>query len=118
VAVSPFSAEHPVGSGTVVRYQPGERFPGEEWGMAAHNLVEMGKAVRLAVNVPELGGTILSPPVEPAVAPSAVEVSLESYMGEFPVQGGGGWWMLSDGSRVRGEVAARDGQRLLDEENE
>lgn len=123
VAVKPFKAEHPIGSGTLVMYNPGETFPGEDWGMAAHNLVEIGKAVRLAKNVGEMGGTVVPPPSPPAPTPDDLidratsnEMALESFMGEWPVQGGGGWWTLSDGSRVRGETAAKQAQRLLDEE--
>lgn len=51
VAIKPLKAEHPIGSGIVVEYAPGELIPAEEWGRAAHNLVENGKAAMMAINV-------------------------------------------------------------------
>ena len=51
VAIKPLRAEHPVGSGIIVEYLPGDVIPAGEWGRAADNLVELGKAARLAVNV-------------------------------------------------------------------
>lgn len=51
VAIKPLRAEHPVGSGTIVEYQPGEVIPASDWGRAADNLVERGKAAMMAVNV-------------------------------------------------------------------
>lgn len=53
VAIKPLRAEHPVGSGKVVEYQPGDVIPASDWGRAADNLVERGKAAMLAVNVPD-----------------------------------------------------------------
>ena len=52
-AVKPLRAEHPVGSGLIVEYKPGEEVPAGEWGRAADNLVELGKAARVAFNVSE-----------------------------------------------------------------
>lgn len=54
-AVKPIRAEHPIGSGTIVDYKPGEEVPAGDWGRAADNLVELGKAARVAFNVPEEG---------------------------------------------------------------
>lgn len=118
VAVAPLDAEHPLGSGIVMHYAPGETFPGEDWGNAAHNLVEMGKAVRLAVNVKPAGGTPVPPPAAPEPELDPVAETLASYEGEWPAKGGGGWFTLSNGERVRGEEAALAAQRHLDEEEE
>ncbi len=52
-AVKPIVAEHPIGSGLIVTYQPGEEVPASEWGRAADNLVELGKIARVAFNVGE-----------------------------------------------------------------
>lgn len=54
-AIKPLRAEHPVGSGKIVDYRPGEEIPGSDWGRAIDNLVELGKAARVAFNVPEEG---------------------------------------------------------------
>lgn len=123
LAVVPFKAEHPIGSGTVVQYNPGDPFPGEDWGNAASNLVEMGKAVRLAVNVADVGGS------QEAVTPTAptehtaAEVNAEQAehqnedVTRYPVKGGGGWFTLSDGSRIRGEEEAVAAQESLYDES-
>lgn len=100
VAVQPIQAEHPIGSGIVVTYNPGDTFPGEEWGNAAHNLVEVGKAVRLAINVENGGGSQSATPA-PAVT-------------SYPHHEGAGWFLLSDGSRVRGKEQAVAAQEELD----
>lgn len=54
-AIKPIRAEHPVGSGTIVEYQPGQEIPANDWGRAADNLVELNKAARVAFNIPEDG---------------------------------------------------------------
>lgn len=118
VAVVPFKAEHPIGSGTVVTYNPGDTFPGEEWGNAAHNLVEVGKAVRLAVNVADAGGSQVAVTPPASTEKPADEVNREREeltVTGYPHKGGGGWWTLSDGSRVRGEDEALEAQKALDE---
>lgn len=79
VAVKPIRAEHPVGSGIIVEYAPGDVIPAGEWGRAADNLVELGKAARLAINVmtedelAELegagGGSEVAAPAAPGPAP-------------------------------------------------
>lgn len=67
-AIKPIKAEHPVGSGEIVDYKPGEEIPAGEWGRAADNLVELGKAARVAFNVPEEGEDVASVELEmPAV---------------------------------------------------
>ena len=42
-ASKPFRAEHPIGSGTIVQYAPGDVVPAGEWGPAANWLKESGK---------------------------------------------------------------------------
>lgn len=54
-AVKPIRAEHPIGSGVIVEYLPGQEIPANDWGRAANNLVELGKAARVAFNIPEEG---------------------------------------------------------------
>lgn len=110
VAVRPFTAEHPIGSGIMVSYAPGDTFPGEDWGNAAFNLVEAGKAVRLAKNIGDVTLGTVFPDSEPAYVPEP-----DGAVGEpgYPVKGGGGWWTLSDGSRVRGEQDAYEAQAAL-----
>ena len=68
-AIKPISAEHPVGSGIVVDYQPGQEVPASDWGRAADNLVELGKVARVAFNVPSEG----DPPVETVSVTLGVE---------------------------------------------
>ena len=146
VAVKPITAEHPIGSGTIVTYQPGDVVPAEDWGRAADNLVELEKIVRLAVNIglenvetprAQAGpGPGLSDPThaylayegkaplsleseatdepEDEVEEDALHVTEES---EWPAAGSGGWWTLSDGSRVRGKAAAHEAQAALEAEN-
>lgn len=129
VAVKPIRVEHPVGSGTIVIYQPGDVIPAADWGRAADNLVELGKAAMLAVNVPdgnepELGetATAVSSTLEPHWDQSTVDekqaalhvtqlaAEQEVY---FPIAGSGGWFTLSDGSKVRGEENAVKAQTAL-----
>jgi hypothetical protein len=66
-AVKPLRAEHPVGSGEIVNYQPGDEIPGNDWGRATDNLVELGKAARVAFNVED--GEELDIKIGPAVDP-------------------------------------------------
>jgi hypothetical protein len=148
VAVKPIKAEHPIGSGKIVDYEPGDVIPAGEWGRAADNLVELGKAAMMAINVPDDGedwpsvgqlpdpaaptGHGLSDPnhsylnyegvereaVAPAeeeaeAEPEAEEESREISHDEFPQHTGGGWYTLSDGSRVRGEEAATAAEAAL-----
>jgi hypothetical protein len=132
VAVKPITAEHPVGSGKIVSYQPGDVIPAGEWGRAADNLVERGKAAMMAVNVleagdmPEGGSVGDATPAELAAeddeaflknaddesSDDAAELE-EADMSEFPTAGRGGWYTLSDGSRVRGHEAAVEAEANL-----
>lgn len=111
IALRPFDAENPIGSGKVVHYEPGEQFPGEDWGGAAFNLVEMGKAARLAVNVVIGGGQSAPDAPEPVEEEEEYEVPSDDSV--YPVKGGGGWYTLSDGSRVRGQEAAEAAEAAL-----
>lgn len=118
IAVRPFTAEQPIGSGILVTYQPGDPFPGEEWGQAAHNLVEVGKAVRLAVNVGSPAAPVVSvPPEETELTVQEVnEITSPEEVTSYPFHAGGGWWELSDGTKVRGEEAALEAETALHEE--
>lgn len=112
VAVKPLIAEHPVGSGQIVEYAPGDPIPAGEWGRAADNLVELGKAVRLAVNVDDDAEAKGADPVSAPEA--ALHVTGDSEPeSEYPVLGGAGWYTLSDGSRVRGKDAAYKAEAAL-----
>lgn len=71
-AIKPIRAEHPVGSGEIVNYQPGQEIPASDWGRAADNLVELGKAARVAFNVPDPG--------EPQVETVTVSLGVEPPM--------------------------------------
>lgn len=120
VAVVPFDAEHPIGSGTVVHYNPGDPFPGEDWGNAAHNLVEVGKAVRLAVNIGGGSQKVATPVVPESTEFTAQEVNTLQGAGpvtSYPIEGKAGWFELSDGTKIRGEEAADEAQAALDEED-
>lgn len=114
VAVKPFAAEHPIGSGKTVWYQPGDEFPGEEWGNAAHNLVEVGKAVRLAVNVVGKGSEKTSPVALEQPVAEEMKVAT-SEVTSYPIVGKAGWFELSDGTKIRGQEAALEAQAILDE---
>ena len=50
-ARKPLRAEHPIGSGTIVEYQPGDVIPAGEWGASANWLVENGRAAEMMDNV-------------------------------------------------------------------
>ncbi len=116
VAVRPFVAEHPIGSGIQVQYNPGDEFPGEEWGMSAHTLVEVGKAVRLAVNIAKGGRVEVDPPT-PSFGISPVNGNGKpEEVTSYPVRKNAVWWVLSDGSNARGEENARAAQAELDKD--
>lgn len=113
IAAKPIRAEHPVGSGTIVDYKPGDVIPAEEWGRAADALVEMGKAFRTAMNVfsPE---TNTGAPMEAAtVQVTVTDGESVSAAGDFPRHVGAGVFELSDGSRVKGKAAAVDAEFAL-----
>ncbi len=58
VAGAPLDAEHPLGSGDVVHYEPGDRVPANDWGQAAHHLEANGKIMRVAINVADPGDDV------------------------------------------------------------
>lgn len=101
IAIRPLDAEQPVGSGQVVHYDPGDVVPASEWGAAAASLLEMGRIERLAINVDSNGVN----------EPSATQPAEP----EFPTHVGAGWYVLSDGTRIRGKVDAHMLQAGLDE---
>ena len=129
-ARKPLRAEHPIGSGTIVEYQPGDVIPAGEWGASANWLVENGRAAEMFDNVwvddvpaPQVeqvherdhrrgDGFESGPPgvVNPNVDESAPKVpyGIEA----FPLSEGGGWFRTSDGSRIRG---AKNAQAAQDE---
>ncbi len=136
-AIKPLKAEHPLGSGTVVDYLPGDEVPAGEWkGAAVEALIENGKLMRYATNVyapGEVGGEALpsvaaasqpEPQEHPGfadvgegieVAPDGTEVTLSDADSAepFPRLLGGGSYELSDGSHVRGKAKAMAAQAQL-----
>lgn len=140
-AVRPFDAEHPVGSGKMVHYDPGDEVPASDWGRAEGFMVEAGTIMRYARDIatvpnplppPPDPSTQLDPPVPTAndVPPEPEPVAEEQGDGDqetetapdievpedatFPHGAGGGWFVLSDGERVRGKAAAIAAQAALD----
>lgn len=126
-AIKPFDAEHPIGSGTMVHYNPGDEVPASEWGRAEGFMVEAGSIMRYAVNVAEVPGQVTSappaaatPPETPA-APPKEEVAPPAPPDEevpddatFPHKQSAGWYALSDGSKVHGKASAIAAQAALD----
>ena len=67
-AVKPFTAEHPVGSGIIVQYNPADEVPAGEWkGAAVDAMVENDKLARMAEVVYEPGDPQYG--LEPGVRP-------------------------------------------------
>ncbi len=69
-AIKPFNAEHPLGSGTLVHYDPGDEVPASDWGRAEGFMVEAGTIMRYARNVLQVPNPL--PPTtveEPVVVP-------------------------------------------------
>lgn len=141
-AIKPFQAEHPLGSGTVVDYQPGDEVPADDWGRAGDNMVEAGRIMRYARNVyefPEQVAAAASKPTkttEPDAPPEATTAD-ELAAGdreqvdddfvipagaEFPIHKGGPLWVLSDRTVLRGRkadaLAAQANLDVASEENE
>ena len=120
IAVKPLRAEHPVGSGQIVNYAPGDVVPAADWGRAAGNLVESGKIIRTAMNVPvdqsdPLGGGGEGAPALAAAVSALPESSDDAPVTEvFPQSVGRGFFLLSDGTRVRGAKIAAATQAELD----
>lgn len=140
IAVKPIRAEHPLGSGQIVEYEPGDAVPAGEWGRAADNLCELGKLVRVAVNVPDPGDSEpvqsmgaqpvgLSDPglaylafegqqlprsaTEEPVLVEDVDDDGEMEVAEYPVHLGAGLYELSDGSQVKGKAKATKAEAAL-----
>ncbi len=116
IAVKPLRAEHPVGSGIIVEYAPGEEIPAGEWGRAADNLTELGKAVRTAVAVWVEDGSGGGPPAaEPSAPVTEANGDEPAKMEEqvYPLHKGAAWYVLSDGSQVRGKANAEAAQAAL-----
>ena len=115
IATFPITVEHPVGSGEIVRYEPGDVVPAGEWGAAAANLMEMGKIERLQVNVSPSGEVVKGTGTDRERTVPALPV----YGGdpivdtEFPLHVGAGWFVLSDGTRLRGKDAAHEAEKGL-----
>lgn len=112
-ALVSITAEQPIGSGIIVTYKPGDVFPGEEWGIAAHNLVEVGKAVRYATAVRQPTKLHL---VEELLEAHGDVLANESNAAvtSYPMAMGRGWYTLSDGSRIRNKEQAFETQSILD----
>jgi hypothetical protein len=140
VAKKPFQAEHPLGSGTVVTYAPGDRVPANDWGQAAHHMEGNDTITRIAINVADPGDDVAgarpaSPPPYGLTDPtrqylayegkapiSLEEPKLEAPEDEeppeqeikYPNHLGGGTYELSDGMHVRGKRRAVSAQAALD----
>ena len=112
IAAKPIRAEHPVGSGIIVDYQPGDVIPAEDWGRAADNLCEVGKAFRTAIN---LADPVVEAPVVKVAAVVSAAVDAVGVVGgqEYPRHIGAGVWEVSDGSRVKGKAAAIESELAL-----
>jgi hypothetical protein len=121
-ARKPLRAEHPIGSGTIVEYKPGDVIPAGEWGPAANWLVENGRAAEMFDNVwvDEEGAS--GPPPDTQVREHSLINAGDMHQsgppsqheGEgFPRHHGAGHYELSDGSRVRGKEDAIAAQAAL-----
>lgn len=127
-AIKPFDAEHPIGTGTMVHYDPGDEVPASDWGRAEGFMVEAGSIMRYAKNVAEVPGQITTPPREaiptqappeqgprplspendPAVGEVTGEVGEDWELpdgGSYPFHKGGPLWVLSNRSLFRGKKA-------------
>ena len=113
-AIKPIRAEHPVGSGIIVEYQPGEDVPAGEWGQAASWLVERDKIMRYGLNQYEDGHSDF-PPTSSAASEGEPEGVASSSDAEFPKHKGGPWYELSNGEQVRGKDQANAAEAALGE---
>ena len=125
VALKPIRAEHPLGSGVVVEYMPGDLVPANDWGQAVEHLAANGKIAQIAVNVldPEDAAGAATRPGGPAKGltdPDRDYLALEGQPGPadpdgaFPRHLGNSVYELGDGSKVKGKRAALAGQAALD----
>lgn len=172
IAAKPFLAEHPIGSGIVVQYNPGDEVPASDWGAATNNMLEMGKIFQTAINVEvpdptddgglgqgddassevalpevtedeptgeetpaddnrdelleeiasevtdesaseEAAQTALNDAGDAPAPEPEVEVQAGGEPETFPMHKGGGNYVLSDGTKVRGKAAAEAAQTAL-----
>ncbi len=136
-AIKPFDAEHPIGSGKMVHYDPGDEVPASDWGRAEGFMVEAGTIMRYVKNVLEVPGQTVSAPSAVQFPPVPTEAPAEPTMVEdddeveeddavestdeaetdtvpFPQHEGGGWYLLSDGEKVQGKAAAIAAQAELE----
>lgn len=107
-AIKPFDAEHPIGTGTMVHYDPGDEVPASDWGRAEGFMIEAGTIMRYARNVAEVPGQITTAPRTGAQAESDAVVETEPLPdgAVYPHHKGGPVWVLSDGSEFHGKKAA------------
>lgn len=130
VAVKRITAEHPMGSGIEVTYEPGDEVPANEWGRATDNLIEVGKIQRIAVLVSDdddsLQGAELDAGSLQSSEKAADQVNAEQAGEPLPLSAGEGWphnlgkgqYELSDGSKVYGKNKAEAAQAALDGDQE
>lgn len=74
-AIKPFDAEHPIGSGTMVHYAPGDEVPASEWGRAEGFMVEAGSIMRYARDISQVQDPL--PPTTAAVPASVPATDLD-----------------------------------------
>lgn len=108
-AVKPIRAEHPIGSGNIVEYKPGDEVPAGDWGASANWLIERDKIMRYGLNLYEDGTSDYN-----AVQPDEGEVE----GAEFPRHDGGPWYTISDGTQIKGKQNAIDAEAALGGSNE
>lgn len=126
IAVKQITAEHPLGSGIHVTYEPGDEVPANEWGRATDNLIEVGKIQRVALLVPDdddppQGAGAENSPLPAASERTAEEVNAATAGEEPPSSAGTAWprdlgkgqYELSDGSQVYGKNKAQAAQEAL-----
>jgi hypothetical protein len=130
-ARKPLRAEHPVGSGTIVEYKPGDVIPAGEWGPSSAWLVENGKAAEMFDSVwvdddgedfgPHPSTQVRKPNVigatERAENPLYDETSPVEDL-SYPVHEGAGWYQLSNGEKVRGKEDATAAEAALGDDDE
>lgn len=130
IAVKEIKAEHPIGSGIIVTYGPGDDVPANEWGRATDNLIEVGKIQRVAVLVADEDdlrqGAVPDDSPLPSSERTADEVNAETANEPPPASSEEGWprdhgrgdYELSDGSHVYGKNKAESAQAELDASTE
>ena len=130
VALRPFQAEHPIGSGTVVDYEPGDTVPADDWGVAADHMAnaDIPKIAKMQVNVADPGDSTPVPGTPSTAGLSDPSRAYLQHEGQapldeptleppedatWPVHIGRGTYQLSDGTRVRTKQAAVEAQANL-----